>query len=59
MRASYTALRSAARRPAAAQVLGAQTIIAVDSLPERLAMAEKLGARPVDRGAQDPLEVIR
>ncbi|GAB4813749.1 hypothetical protein N2152v2_000795 [Parachlorella kessleri] len=43
----------------AARALGAKTILAIDSLPERLAMAAKLGAQPVDRGQQDPLLAVR
>ena len=43
----------------AAQELGATTVFAIDSVPERLALARRFGAVPVDRGSCDPLQVIR
>ncbi|MDP6538155.1 MAG: alcohol dehydrogenase family protein [Planctomycetota bacterium] len=41
-----------------ARELGASRVLAVDSVPERLALAARFGAEPVDRGAEDPLERI-
>ena len=44
---------------AGAKLLGATTIIAVDRLPARLAMARRMGAdHVVDVGAADPVEAI-
>ncbi len=37
---------------------GARTIFAIDSIPERLALAARFGATPIDRSKQDPLTVI-
>ncbi|HJP00487.1 MAG TPA: alcohol dehydrogenase family protein [Planctomycetota bacterium] len=39
--------------------LGAARVFAVDSVPERLALAERLGAWPVDRSREVPLERLR
>jgi len=39
--------------------LGAKTIFAIDSVPERLLLAEKLGARVIDFSTQDPRQVVR
>lgn len=38
---------------------GAGTVYAVDHVPERLAMAERLGALPIDFRTGDPVEQIR
>lgn len=38
---------------------GAETIFAIDTIPERLDWAKKLGAVPVDFQQTDPLELIR
>ncbi|MFG0319792.1 MAG: alcohol dehydrogenase catalytic domain-containing protein [Planctomycetota bacterium JB042] len=38
---------------------GAARVLAVDDVPERLAVAGRLGGEPVDRSAVDPLEVVR
>jgi threonine dehydrogenase-like Zn-dependent dehydrogenase len=38
---------------------GAERIFAVDFLPERLALAEKFGATPIDAGATAPRDVLR
>ena len=46
-------------RPAAALELGAARVLAIDSVPERLALAERYGATPVDRERQDPVEAVR
>ncbi|HYN23075.1 MAG TPA: alcohol dehydrogenase family protein [Thermoanaerobaculia bacterium] len=43
----------------AARELGADRIFAVDSLPDRLALAESWGAEPVDFTSEDPRERIR
>jgi len=36
-----------------ARELGARAVLAVDSVPERLALAERFGAQPVELGAED------
>jgi threonine dehydrogenase-like Zn-dependent dehydrogenase len=38
---------------------GATTLYAVDTLPERLALAESFGAIPINATRQDPVKVIR
>lgn len=43
----------------AARALGAARVLAVDSVPERLALAQRFGAEPVNREQADPLEVVR
>jgi len=43
----------------AARALGAGHVIAVDDVPERLAMAERFGAEAVHRGEQDPKAAVR
>ncbi|MFE3204196.1 zinc-binding dehydrogenase [Embleya sp. NPDC059237] len=43
----------------AAQVLGAGRILAADRVPERLAMAERLGAEPIDATRADVAEQVR
>jgi 2-desacetyl-2-hydroxyethyl bacteriochlorophyllide A dehydrogenase len=43
----------------AARVAGAAQVIAVDSVPERLAMAERFGARPVHLTDQDPRAAVK
>lgn len=43
----------------AAQVLGAGRILAADRVPERLAMAERLGAEPIDATRGDVAEQVR
>ena len=43
----------------AARELGAERIFAVDSLPDRLALAERWGAEPVNFASEDPLQHIR
>ena len=42
-----------------ARALGADTVFAVDVNPSKLALAARLGARPVDAGACDPVAAIR
>jgi threonine dehydrogenase-like Zn-dependent dehydrogenase len=42
----------------AARELGAERIFAVDALPDRLALAARWGAEPVDFQAEDPIERI-
>jgi len=42
-----------------ARELGAERIFAVDALPDRLALAARWGAEPVDFQAEDPVERIR
>jgi S-(hydroxymethyl)glutathione dehydrogenase/alcohol dehydrogenase len=42
-----------------AKYFGASTIIGVDLVPERLALAEKIGAVAIDLGKRDPVEEIR
>jgi threonine dehydrogenase-like Zn-dependent dehydrogenase len=44
---------------AAARELGAEEIFAIDSIPERLALAERFGATPVDHSRQDVPAVVR
>jgi threonine dehydrogenase-like Zn-dependent dehydrogenase len=41
-----------------AQELGASVVFAVDSIPERLELAARFGAQPVDRLATDPVELV-
>ena len=43
----------------AARELGATTIYAVDTIPERLAHAARLGATPLDYKTQDPAALVR
>lgn len=43
----------------AARELGAERVFAIDSVPERLALAGEFGASPVHRLATDPLAVLR
>jgi 2-desacetyl-2-hydroxyethyl bacteriochlorophyllide A dehydrogenase len=43
----------------AARELGCERVFAVDSLTERLQLARDFGATAVDRGADDPLELVR
>jgi threonine dehydrogenase-like Zn-dependent dehydrogenase len=43
----------------AARELGAGLVFALDSVPERLALAERFGATPVRVGASDPVDLIR
>ncbi len=38
---------------------GAERVFAVDVLPERLALAERFGATPIDARKSDPREVVR
>jgi len=42
----------------AARALGAQEVIAVDAVPERLALAERFGASPVSFATDDPAKVV-
>ncbi len=42
-----------------AQLLGAGRIFAVDTLPDRLAMARNLGAEVIDYNANDPVKTIK
>jgi 2-desacetyl-2-hydroxyethyl bacteriochlorophyllide A dehydrogenase len=42
-----------------AQLFKPKTIIAIDTVPERVALAEKLGAVGVDKTSQDPGRVMR
>ena len=44
---------------AAARHLGAEQVVAVDSVPERLEMARALGARPLDFTDESPTGVLR
>ena len=43
----------------AARELGAARVLALDTVPERLALAARFGAEPVDLRQADPLEVAR
>jgi threonine dehydrogenase-like Zn-dependent dehydrogenase len=43
----------------AARELGAEQVLALDTVPERLALAERFGARAVHVATDDPLEVAR
>jgi len=43
---------------AAARHLGAEQVVAVDSVPERLEIAHALGARPLDFTAESPTEAL-
>lgn len=43
----------------AARELGATTVFAVDSVPERLALARQLGAVPINLEQSDPVRVVR
>ena len=43
----------------AAHELGAERIFALDTVPERLALAARFGATPVDLRQQDPVAVLR
>lgn len=51
----------ASARPvrAAARALGAPRVLAIDSLPERLALAQQLGAEAINRNSCNPLEAVR
>lgn len=42
-----------------AKLLGAGTVFAIDRLPDRLALAETLGAEPIHFDREHPVEVIR
>ena len=42
-----------------ARELGAEKLYAVDSIPERLKLAEQFGAIPINFKQQDPVEVVR
>jgi 2-desacetyl-2-hydroxyethyl bacteriochlorophyllide A dehydrogenase len=42
-----------------ARLFEPKAVIAVDSVPERLALARKLGALTVDMSSEDPLEAVR
>lgn len=42
-----------------ARDLGAEKIYAVDSLPERLALAKDFGAIPINYQSDDPIEILR
>ncbi|KAL4458665.1 hypothetical protein ABPG75_013530 [Micractinium tetrahymenae] len=42
-----------------ARELGAARVLAIDSVPERLAMAERFGAEPINREQKDPLQAVR
>lgn len=42
-----------------ARELGAEKLYAIDSIPERLALAARWGARTIDYKAEDPVAVIR
>jgi threonine dehydrogenase-like Zn-dependent dehydrogenase len=44
---------------ASAKILGAGRILAVDTIPSRLEMAQAQGAEIIDYNAEDPVEVIR
>jgi threonine dehydrogenase-like Zn-dependent dehydrogenase len=44
---------------AAARHRGAEQIVAIDSVPERLELARAFGARPLDFREESPLEVLR
>jgi threonine dehydrogenase-like Zn-dependent dehydrogenase len=39
--------------------LGAEHVLAVDAVPERLALARRMGATPLDLGADAPIEAVR
>ncbi|WP_223201944.1 zinc-binding dehydrogenase, partial [Streptococcus pneumoniae] len=43
----------------AAKVCGAAHVFAVDRVPERLALAERFGARAIDLEKEDPREPVR
>jgi threonine dehydrogenase-like Zn-dependent dehydrogenase len=43
----------------AARYRGAEQIVAIDSVPERLELARAFGARPLDFRGESPLEVLR
>ena len=45
--------------PAGARGLGAARVFAIDSVPERLALAARFGAEPLNREQCDPQEAIR
>ncbi len=42
-----------------ARDLGAEKIYAVDSIPERLALAKNFGAMPINYQSDDPIEILR
>jgi len=44
---------------AAARHRGAEQVVAIDSVPERLELARSFGARPFDYREESPLEVLR
>ena len=41
-----------------AKLLGAERIFAIDDVPERLALAERIGAEPIDRSKAKPWDVL-
>ena len=43
----------------AARELGAERIFALDTVPERLSLAERFGAEPVDIQRDEPLQILR
>lgn len=45
--------------PAGARELGAARVLAIDSVPERLATAQRFGAEPINREHQDPVQAVR
>lgn len=42
-----------------ARELGAEKIFAIDAVPERLALAQRFGARPINFHKEDPVEILR
>lgn len=52
-------MRRLALSAAGALELGTARVFAIDSVPERLALAERFGAVPVNREQADPLAVVR
>ena len=44
---------------AAARHRGAEQVVAIDAVPERLELARTFGARPLDYRSESPLEVLR
>lgn len=43
----------------AARELGAARVLAIDSVPGRLELAQRFGAEPINREQQDPLAAVR
>ncbi len=43
----------------AARELGCERVLAIDRVPERLALAQRFGAEPVDFSRVDPVEAVR